>query len=35
MLIDLLSNTDYIIVNKEKIKRITYVIPLMVHDKIP
>ena len=35
MLIDLLSNTGYIIVNKEKIKVITYVIALMVRDNIP
>lgn len=35
MLIDLLSNTGYIIVNKEIIKVITYVIALMVRDNIP
>ena len=35
MLIDLLSNTGYIIVNKEIIKKITYVIALMVRDYIP
>ena len=35
VLIDLLSNTGYIIVNKEIIKVITYVIALMVRDNIP
>ena len=35
MLIDLLSNTGYIIVNKEIIKVITYIIALMVRDNIP